>query len=177
MTKRCPKCGQSYADQGLNFCLSDGELLMFVDDAGSSADQFSASNSRFADDEPPPTMVMNDPRATNPTGWSAGPLQAGGQGTSPIYQAPQGAVLLRTASDQTLPLVSLLLGVFALILVCCYGGIWLGLPAAIVGFIGLKNTERDPMRFGGRGLAIAGLVLGLVTFIASTIFLIAGLLA
>ncbi len=69
------------------------------------------------------------------------------------------------------------MGVISCFLVCCAGGIWLGLPAAIVGFLAMRNAEREPSRYGGRGLAIAGMVLGIVTFLASVFFLIFGQLS
>ena len=53
---------------------------------------------------------------------------------------------------------------------CCYGGIWLGVPAAVLGFLGMKNADRDPGRYEGRGLAIAGMVLGGVSLLASVAF-------
>jgi hypothetical protein len=51
-------------------------------------------------------------------------------------------------------------------MICCYGGLWLGLPAAIVGYIGMRNADSDPTRYGGRGLAIGGMVAGIITFLA-----------
>jgi hypothetical protein len=76
-----------------------------------------------------------------------------------------------------LPIIGLILGILSLTLVCCYGGLWLGLPAAIVGYLGMKNADSDPSRYMGRGMAVAGLVLGLVSFLCSMIFLIIGILA
>ena len=69
------------------------------------------------------------------------------------------------------------LGVASLIMVCCYGGLWLGVPAAVVGFLAMRNADRDPDRYGGRGLAIAGLVIGIITFIISILFIFLGLVA
>jgi NO-binding membrane sensor protein with MHYT domain len=57
-------------------------------------------------------------------------------------------------------------------MVCCAGGIWLGLPAAVLGYLGMRNVDNHPDRYSGRGLAIAGLVLGIVTFLASVVFLL-----
>ena len=51
MTKRCPKCGQSFADPNLNFCLNDGELLMYADDR---------SGPQFADEPPPTKFAPNE---------------------------------------------------------------------------------------------------------------------
>jgi len=76
-----------------------------------------------------------------------------------------------------LPYIALSLGLASAVLVCCYGGIWLGLPAVVTGFIGMRNADSDPGQYSGRGLAVAGMVLGIITFLASFIFLIFGLLA
>jgi hypothetical protein len=46
--KICPGCNQTYADENLNFCLNDGELLQ-----------------QFGDDAPP-TIMMDSSRTTNP---------------------------------------------------------------------------------------------------------------
>lgn len=172
--KRCPKCGRSFADPGLNFCLNDGELLL-QEAAGAQSSQ-NIPDRPYADD-PPPTVMMNDPRATNPTGWVGPATPAQWQQTTPVYQAPyyptQG---FPVTQNQTLPIISLVLGILAGLLVCCYGGIWLGLPAAILGYMGMRNVEQDPARFGGRGLAIAGMILGIISFLISVVILILGLL-
>ena len=170
--KRCPKCGQTYSEPDLNFCLNDGELLMQAQDAG-----FGGGTSRPFADDAPPTIMMNDPRATNPAGWAGGSSPTPyTQNTTPAYNPPQfGMAHVSRSLDQTLPTVSLVLGVASLIFICCYGGLWLGIPAAIVGFMGMRNADSDPSRFGGRGLAIAGLILGIITFIMSMLILVLGL--
>lgn len=167
--KKCLKCGQSYADDSLNFCLNDGELLV------SNAAGFEPP-ARYAED-PPPTLIMNQPRVTNPIDWGqSSPVQW--QGQSPATTPPPYTLAAYAATrNQTLPTISLILGIISMFLVCCAGGIWLGLPAAIVGYIAMRNADSDPNRYGGRGMAIAGLVLGIVTFLASVFFLIFGQLS
>ena len=164
--KHCPRCRQVYNDDQLNFCLNDGELLSVYSGEGYSQ--------RAADDSPP-TLMMDQTRVTNPIGWQAG------QPIDPFGSTNRGAnvpnyvtAVHQQKRDQTLPTVSLILGIAACLLVCCSGGIWLGLPAAVVGFLGLRNTDSDPNKYGGRGLAIAGMVLGIITFLASIFILIAG---
>jgi len=167
--KQCLKCGQSYTDDTLNFCLNDGELL--ISTAG-----YDPPPTRYADDTPP-TLIMNQPRVTNPIHW-AGSTPAQWQGQSPVpNQQSYGLASYGTTPNQTLATISLILGVISMFMVCCAGGIWLGLPAAVVGFIAMKNADNDPTRYGGRGLAIGGLVLGIVTFLASVFFLIFGQLS
>jgi len=59
--------------------------------------------------------------------------------------------------NQTLPIISLVLGIISL---CCYIG-WITGPAALVtGYLGMKNANTDPNQYGGKGLAIAGMIVG-----------------
>lgn len=154
--KVCPKCNQTYTDENLNFCLNDGEYLMpRADDA-------------------PPTIMMNEPRITNQTKWQEPPYQP----PAPWQNQPQGMQnqpyggLMVNKQDQTLPIVSLVLGVLSLILICCYGGFWLGIPAVIVGYLGMTNADKDPNRYTGKGMAIAGIIIGGVSILGSIVTLI-----
>lgn len=118
-------------------------------------------------DDPPPTVMMNDPRATNPANWqqSAPPVQWQGQQQvqPPLFNAHG----FTPSRDQTLPIIAMILGIFSIAMICCYGGVWLGLPAAIVGFIGMRNADGDPSHYQGRGMAIAGMVLGTISFLSA----------
>jgi hypothetical protein len=157
--KQCPRCHQTYNDESLNFCLEDGELLTAV-----LPDR---PSSRYADD-PPPTVLLHEARVTNPASWPSSPPAEWQQGQqnrqNPPFISPGGFVRSR---DQTLPTISLILGIASVVLICCYGGIWLGLPAAVLGFIGMRNADSDGSRYGGRGMAIGGMVLGGVSLLAS----------
>jgi hypothetical protein len=120
----------------------------------------------FADPEP----IRDEPAAFNPfdqpssapiaqTEWTPPPVpdagwqnQEIGQDT-PFQPPPPGT----GSVNQTLPIVSLILGIVSL---CCYIG-WLTGPAALVtGYLSLKNINRDPSTYGGKPLAIVGMVLG-----------------
>lgn len=172
--KRCPRCGRGYTDSSINFCLDDGELLV-IDTGGEPGSLFADEQPTKFTDDSPPTVVMDPTRVTNPTDWQPSSPPAPWQGQSPIFRNQSYSVAgYMQSRDQTLPTVSLVLGLVALVLVCCYGGIWLGVPAAIVGFIGMKNADKDPSRYGGRGMAVVGMVLGAVTFLASMVFLFIG---
>lgn len=178
MMKRCPKCGQTFADQNLNFCLNDGELLMYEQEASPPfADE--PPPTKFAGDDSPPTLMMNSPRNTDPIGWASSSPPVQWQGSQQIATPPGHQPVQYTnfvSPNQTLPIIALCLGLASLVFVCCYGGLWLGIPAAVVGFIGLRNADSDPARYGGRGLAIAGLIVGLITFVLSLILLFFGVL-
>lgn len=168
--KKCLKCGQTYSDDTLNFCLNDGELL--VQPGG-----YDPPPTRLADDSPP-TLMMNQPRVTNPIDWpQSTPARWQGHSPAPFNDQYGLAGYGTVQTNQTLPTLALIMGITSVFMVCCFGGIWLGLPAAIVGFIGMRNADSDPARYGGRGMAIGGLVLGIVTFIASVMILIFGQLS
>ena len=57
--------------------------------------------------------------------------------------------------EKTLAVVSLVLGILS---VC--GGLLTGIPAVITGAIAYGRTGREPARYGGRGMALAGIILG-----------------
>ena len=169
--KKCLKCGQTYTDETLNFCLNDGEMLV-------KAGGWEPPPTQYADDSPP-TILMDQPRVTNPVDWaSSGPPQWQGQGQGQLTRPQQyGVASYGESRDQTLPTVSLVLGIISCLLVCCAGGIYLGLPASIVGFLALRNIESRPDKYTGRGMAIGGMVLVIITFLASLLFLIFGQLS
>jgi hypothetical protein len=155
--KRCPRCRQTYSDDDLNFCLNDGELLTsFENDPPPTI--FGVADDRLDDS---PTIMLDRPRVTNQANWPPGQPLTGWQPANIAGQAVASG-----SRDQTLPTISLILGILSVVMICCYGCVWLGLPAAIVGFIGMRNAEKDPSRFSGRGLAIAGMVTGIVSFLA-----------
>jgi hypothetical protein len=81
--------------------------------------------------------------------WQNQPLGA----NTPFMPPPAGS----GSVNQTLPIISLVLGIVSL---CCYISPLTGLAAVIVGFLGLKNIKNDPANYGGKGLAIAGMITG-----------------
>ena len=75
--------------------------------------------------------------------------------------------------NQTLAIVSLGLGIGSLTIGwCCSLGLALGPAALITGFIGLSQIKKDPQKYGGRGLAIGGIVTGSVFLAAYILFII-----
>ncbi len=147
--KICPVCNQTYTDESLNFCLNDGTTLTTAE-SGS---------------EPPPTVVMDAPRRTNPN-FSQYESNLGGVNQQ-IYQQPFAAPSVIQKQDQTLPVISLILGAFGLILICCYAGFPLGAAAIVTGYLGLNNANKDPMQYGGKSMAIGGIILGAIGILAT----------
>lgn len=156
--KICPVCNQTYVDDNLNYCLTDGATLnVYGDDA-------------------PPTVLLNRVRTTqrnwenyqSPPTWGDQPLQQEQHQSyqpalqnQPFYPSPV------QAQNQTMPIAALVLGLCALLFSCCYGGVPLGAAAIVLGFLGLRNVNEKPLQFGGRGLAIGGIVTGVIGLLIS----------
>ena len=170
--KRCPKCGQSYADKDLNFCYNDGELLSYMaDDAPASG---RPAPPLYADD-PPPTEFMGASRVTSETNWD--PAQsppAVWQGNQHnIGQAPLTGLPTQVSQNQTLAILSLGLGVGAMTVGwCCSSGLLLSPAALITGFIALSQIRKDPRVYGGRGFAIGGIIVGAVFLVLYLLYIL-----
>jgi hypothetical protein len=165
--KRCPRCNKTYSDDTLNFCLDDGELLTIQQpDPGGYIEE-------------PPTMVLDAARVTDPISWPQQPTglpPAKWASPAPVAQQQFGGLRAVRRPEQTLATVSMILGIISLAVSCCYGGIWLGIPAAIVGFIAFQKANTDSERYGGKGLAIAGIIMGGISFLI-TLLIIVGVIA
>jgi hypothetical protein len=164
--KTCPKCKQTYTDANLNFCLNDGEMLVLEDNA-------------------PPTIFMDAPRTTNPNwqtnqpidSWQNQPIMQQNQPFSPQsqYNPP---TMQPIGMNQTLPIVSLVLGIMSLGLFCCwFGAIPLSIGALITGYMGMNNANTNPQAYSGKGLAIGGMVTGGIGLVISFLMLIIGLIS
>ncbi|MEP7148389.1 MAG: DUF4190 domain-containing protein [Acidobacteriota bacterium] len=98
------------------------------------------------------------PPAPN-AGWQD---QQIGQNT-PFQPPPPGTA----GVNQTLPIVSLVFGIVSL---CCYISPVTGIVALVTGFMGMKNANNDPQNYGGKGLAIAGMITGGVFLVLGIIY-------
>ena len=155
--KICPSCRQTYTDDNLNFCLNDGAFL---------------TNEGVSE---PKTVYMNPTRVTSPINFEQ-PTNyeppAVWQNQSNIQQQQSGYPAMYQSQDKTLPTISMILGIIAVLIGCCYGGIPLGAGAIIVGVVALNNEKSDPTNYGGKSMAIAGIVTGAVGFAISIMIVI-----
>jgi hypothetical protein len=71
-------------------------------------------------------------------------------------------------------IASMVLGIVAVVIPC----FWLlqvpGLLATIFGGVALTQLKRDPVKYTGRGMAIAGFVLGIVSLVGLVLLLLFG---
>ncbi len=80
-------------------------------------------------------------------------------GANTPFQPPGAA----SGQDQTLAIVSLVCGILGL--VCC--GLFTGIPAIITGYMAKNNVDSNPNQYGGRGLAVAGMIMGGISILFS----------
>jgi hypothetical protein len=129
----------------------------------------------YKEPEPPPANPFDQAYTPSAVGdqqaqmeWTPPPAPEAGWQNQPIGQntpfqpPPAGGGL-----NQTLPIVSLVFGVVS---ICCYISPLTGLVALITGFMGMKNVNNDPNSYGGKGLAIAGMIVGGVFFVLGLLY-------
>ncbi len=69
------------------------------------------------------------------------------------------------APTNGLAIASMVCGILGII--SCYFGGFMGLPAVICGHLAISSIRKAPFEMGGRGMAIAGLVMGYLAILFS----------
>lgn len=107
-------------------------------------------------------------KPSQPATWSPPPApdaswqnQEIGQNTP--FQPPVAA---GAGQNQTLAIVSLVLGLLS---IPCCGFIIFGIGALVTGFMAKSKAEQNPNEYGGRGLALGGIIIGGITIILGII--------
>jgi Domain of unknown function (DUF4190) len=175
--KYCPTCSTRFTDDALTYCTSDGTVLMRGDGPSNALSQ---ATQVFAD--PPPTVMMpppaptqyaplappNAPPAPQPYGWANDAQPAW------IPPAPQPVQFgaYKTGPQQTLAIVSLVAGIAGITVGWICGGPLFGLVAVVVGAIALIQIKGNPDQYGGKPLAIGGVVAGGIVLAFNIILII-----
>lgn len=155
--KRCPTCGQNY-DDTQSFCANDGTRLTSEEPASSYdplATMIATPPPSTGDINPPQTYADPTPREAPQASWMtpSEPTPAPGAWSPP---PPPGAYGMAQQQNNSLAIASLVCGILSFI---CLGPL-LGIPAIIMGFMQLSRIKSDPAGYGGKGLAIGGMVAG-----------------
>jgi hypothetical protein len=164
--KRCPTCNRTYEDEALSFCLTDGSLL--IKDEPAAPSSFDPPPTILA---PPPASDWGSPGSATPSpgAWKSGglpqqPAPAWGGG----YQQPSSPVY-GPSPEQGLAIGSLVCGILSF--VCC--SIFTGIPAIVLGIMAVNKEKNDPQRYGGKGMAIGGIVLGAMSILLFVTYVLA----
>jgi hypothetical protein len=169
--KRCPRCNQTFTDEWLTFCTQDGTSLVNVEPSPN---------------EPPPTVaypfmppsVSPSEQTTQdlPGVYKPPPVQfSAPQSPQPVWgpQPPFAGPKLQ----QGLATTSLVLGIVSVTIGwCCYFGVLTSPIAIALGLYALAQIKNEPTKYGGRPLAIGGIIAGSLYFVfIALIILIYGL--
>lgn len=158
--KRCPKCYQEFTDEWLTFCTQDGTSLVDVE---------------LSTIEPPPTLLSPAmPPSVSPTEQPT--LDMPGRYNPPAQYIPPAPLqsgwtpppppAYPINPQQSLAVASLVLGIVTMTIGwCCSIGILTGPVGIVLGIVSLVQIKNDPTRYGGKGLAIGGIVTGGLYFV------------
>jgi hypothetical protein len=115
---------------------------------------------------PPPGPPGGYPPPGPPGGYPPGPPG----GTPPFDPAGGGFGVPPQKPQNAFGIASLVLGIISIVLCCCYAGFWAGIPAAILGFLGMKKADQGQAT--NKPLALAGLITGAVGLVIAIVFAI-----
>jgi hypothetical protein len=152
--KRCPTCNRTFDEEWLAFCTEDGSTLLEI-------------SSKPASPEPPATVRIPGAQ-TNPAGQQ--PFDLPGsynppQPATPAWRPPPPPPMIRPAPQQGLAVASLICGLISITIGWCYIALISGPVAIALGIAALNQVKNKPDRYGGKPLAIVGIVTGAIPFL------------
>ena len=93
-------------------------------------------------------------------------------GTAPLLPTPGPISITPTPRTNSMAIASLVMGILAM---CCCCGLPFNMLGIIFALVALAQIRNGPLSQQGRGLAIAGLVLSLLSIVMAALFFILGL--
>lgn len=123
----------------------------------------SFNQSSFGNSQPMQQTEWTPPPAPD-IGWQN---QSIGQNTP--FQPPMVG-----GQNQTLAIVSLVCGILSI--VCCWFSILVGPAGFITGYMAKSRADQNPAQYGGRGMALAGMITGGIGTALGLLFIILQLL-
>jgi Domain of unknown function (DUF4190) len=161
--KRCPTCNSTFDEEHLNYCITDGTALVRDEDRPG----FELQETELLS-EPPVTLVMpprpaeyvaqvaDAPTPPAPYGWANESPPAWVPPPPPVPFGRAG----RPAQQQGIAVASLILGLISITFGWICGGPIFGLLAVVLGVVALTMIKRNPQQYGGKPIALAGLITG-----------------
>lgn len=130
------------------------------------------NQSPFSQPETPFAEKSNDPfgQPSQQNDWTPPPApvaswQDQGIGADTPFQPPVAGT---GGQNNTLAIVSLVCGILSI----CLCGFLTGVPAIITGFMAKNNADSNPAMYGGRGMAIAGMITGVIGTLFTVLYVI-----
>ena len=148
--KRCPVCNATFDDPYLSFCPKDGTPLVRM-----SPDEAHTVLMASSEIDPAATVASNLPPAPQPYGWA---------NDTPAQWTPPPPPVIRgpATQQQTLAVASMILGLIGITFGWVCGGPFFALFAVVMGIVALFQIKKDPMRYGGKPMALIGAALGAI---------------
>ncbi|HXD29840.1 MAG TPA: DUF4190 domain-containing protein [Pyrinomonadaceae bacterium] len=181
--KHCPVCKTNFTDDALSFCTDDGTVLV-PGDLPLGDEQ---ATQVFP--QPPVTAVISPPQ---PTDYGLGNMRSSQPQTpepyrwanetppAPVWTPPPPPPVypgVRNQQTQNVAILSLVFGLAAITFGWICGGFFLALAALILGLVALSQIKKNPTKYGGKPLAIGGIVTGgfvfAINFVLIAIWIIA----
>ncbi|HET6669037.1 MAG TPA: DUF4190 domain-containing protein [Pyrinomonadaceae bacterium] len=157
--KRCPVCNATFDDPYLSFCPNDGTPLLRM-----SADEaHTVLMSTARETDPATAPASNLPPPPQPYGWAN---DSPAQWTPP----PPPAIRGPATQQQSLAVASLILGLISITFGWICGGPFFALFALVLGIVALFQIKKDPVRYGGKPMALIGSILGAVVLAIYIVF-------
>jgi hypothetical protein len=165
--RRCPRCNQEFADEWLTFCTQDGTSLIDVP---------------VSTIEPPPTLYSQAmPPSVSPAEQPT--LDMPGKQSAPEPYVPPAPLAsgwtpppppaYPVKPQQSLAVASFVLGMVSVTIGwCCSFGILTAPIALILGIVALVQIKSDPLRNGGKGFAIGGIITGSLYFLVVALIIL-----
>jgi hypothetical protein len=172
--RRCPKCNQYFADEWLTFCTQDGTSLVEVEAPAAEPPPTLVKPSMPPSVSPTeqPTLDMPD-RYVPPQPQPPTPVQAQYIPPQPGGWAPPPPPPYPVRPQQSLAAASLVCGIISVTIGwCCSFGILTAPVALVMGIIALVQIKNDPAKYGGKGMAIGGVIMGALYFVILAIIVV-----
>lgn len=155
--KRCPVCNTIFDNPYLSFCPNDGTPLLRMRPDEAHTVLLSARDTNTGTGTGP-APAPNLPTTPQPYGWANDAPQ-------PWVAPPPPSIPGPANQQQSLAVASLILGLIGITFGWLCGGPFFAILAVVLGIVALLQIKKDPLRHGGKPLALTGLILGALTLV------------
>ncbi len=157
--KRCPTCNQVFTDEWLTFCTQDGTSLVAVETSVID----------------PPVTLVNPSLPPSVSPFEQPTMDLPGKNAPAVYSPPQTPQTAfrpppppgyPVSQEKNMALLSLILGIVSITIgFCCYFGVVTAPIAIGLGVYALSLIKKDPGKYGGKGMALTGIITGALYFV------------
>lgn len=152
--KRCPTCNTTFEEEWLSFCTQDGTSLVEATSPPS---------------EPPPTLLAPPQSDAAPPTWvtpsaelpPSAPQWEPPRPAAPAWQPPPPPAYA-SAENKNLATAAMVVGLVGVTIGWFCFGPMIGIAAIIMSAIALSQINKNPERYGGKPMALIGLITGII---------------